>query len=427
MKKMKVSFKNIKLTKSQKEAYDAIHDNSIKYLTLVWSRQSGKSTMMLVTCLELLVKKDKNIVYFTPTYKLAKTIFEKLSSLFPKQLVKKSNSSDLVLQTLTNSQITFISGEAAQTARGITATHIIIDEAAYIKNEVDGQSFWFNIVQPLIKVKGEKVILVSTPFGKSGFFYEFYLKGINNEEGYKTIVKTIYDDSLVSRETIDLWKKNYPRLAWQCEYECKFITNALSVFPNYEDCFKDDFHFKTSCKLFCGVDLSSVGNDDTIVTFINEFNQVIQYKIEGELDAKYQKIAKLIQTYKPFHAYIEQNGVGAPMLNEIQKLSGRKTNIEGFTTTNLSKREQIGKLSILIQNNDITFDKKNTLLYKELGVFSYKLLKNGNISYAAVSGEHDDAVLSLMLAIQSKMDAKTPQTSNNFFEFNPTSLNAKFM
>ena len=36
---MKLNFK-INLTDSQKEAYQAAHSKEIKYLTLVWSRQS---------------------------------------------------------------------------------------------------------------------------------------------------------------------------------------------------------------------------------------------------------------------------------------------------------------------------------------------------------------------------------------------------
>lgn len=36
---MKLNF-NINLTESQKEAYKAAHTKEIKYLTLVWSRQS---------------------------------------------------------------------------------------------------------------------------------------------------------------------------------------------------------------------------------------------------------------------------------------------------------------------------------------------------------------------------------------------------
>lgn len=37
---MKVNIKGIKLTQSQQEAYQAAHDKEVKYLTLVWSRQS---------------------------------------------------------------------------------------------------------------------------------------------------------------------------------------------------------------------------------------------------------------------------------------------------------------------------------------------------------------------------------------------------
>lgn len=41
------------------------------------------------------------------------------------------------------------------------------------------------------------------------------------------------------------------------------------------------------------------GEDNTVLTFINTQNQVIQYIITGELDEKYKQIATLINKYNP--------------------------------------------------------------------------------------------------------------------------------
>lgn len=58
------------------------------------------------------------------------------------------------------------------------------------------------------------------------------------------ILRTIYDDALISNEQIEELKKGYPELAWKTEFLCEFLTNALSVFPDYEQCFKDyNFNF----------------------------------------------------------------------------------------------------------------------------------------------------------------------------------------
>lgn len=413
MTKIVAKIKGIKPTKVQRELINAIKSNKYKYICAAFSRQIGKSVTMQIMCVEWLLSPNEEIIYFTPTYNLAKNFYSKLIKILPQNLITKCNSSELIIETITNSKLRFFSGEAAQTARGNNCTRLIIDEAAYIKEEIDGQNFWYNIVVPLLKAKGKTAILISTPFGKQGFFYDLCMKGYRGEEGYCYINKTIYDDELITREEIEELKKGYPQMAWECEFECKFLSNALSVFPDYEERFVEGFKFNKS-NICCGIDLSSVGEDNTVVTFINDKNQVEQHIINGELDYKYRQIANLINSYNPRLTYIESNSIGDVMINEIKKYVKNKQKVQAFTTTNETKKIQVGLVSVAITNKEITFDKNNKILYSELGTFSYKLSKNNNITYAATAGNHDDTVMSLCLAMQAKEDSKYKITKDNF-------------
>lgn len=413
MTKILAKIKGIKPTKVQRELINAIKSNKYKYICAAFSRQIGKSVTMQIMCVEWLLSPNEEIIYFTPTYNLAKNFYSKLIKILPQNLITKCNSSELIIETITNSKLRFFSGEAAQTARGNNCTRLIIDEAAYIKEEIDGQNFWYNIVVPLLKAKGKTAILISTPFGKQGFFYDLCMKGYRGEEGYCYINKTIYDDELITREQIEELKKGYPQMAWECEFECKFLSNALSVFPDYEERFVEGFNFNKS-NICCGIDLSSVGEDNTVVTFINDKNQVEQHIINGELDYKYRQIANLINSYNPRLTYIESNSIGDVMINEIKKYVKNKQKVQAFTTTNETKKIQVGLVSVAITNKEITFDKNNKILYSELGTFSYKLSKNNNITYAATAGNHDDTVMSLCLAMQAKEDSKYKITKDNF-------------
>jgi hypothetical protein len=401
---MKVQIKGINLTQSQKLLYQAAHNDDLKYILAAFSRQQGKSTVVMLLCLEWLLNKSEDIIYFTPTYLLSKNIYSKIIKLLPEKLIVKSNSQELIIETITGSTLKFFSGEAAQSARGSNCTRLIVDEAAYVKDTIDGQSFWYNIVLPLIKVRGKKVIMISTPFATNGFFYELCMKAIKGEEGYLFLKRTIYDDALITPNEIEELKKGYPELAWRTEFMCEFMTNALSVFPDYEKCFKD-FSFDYS-NIYCGIDLSTVGEDNTILTFINNNNQTLQYNIKGELDSKYKQIADILNQYKPKGTYIEVNSIGEVMYNEIRKLLNNKDTFHKFTATNDSKKEYVNKLSVMIMNDDISFHQDNKLLYSELGTFTYKLTKNGNITYAAIPSAHDDTITSLGMAIQAKEDFK---------------------
>lgn len=115
---IKLNFK-IKLTDSQQEAYKAAHDKEIKFLTLVWSRQSGKSTLMKVLCIEWLFSKNKKIAYICKNYILAKKIYKDLLQFIPNEYIKSANGSDLIIESLFGSTITFFSAESGASLRRI--------------------------------------------------------------------------------------------------------------------------------------------------------------------------------------------------------------------------------------------------------------------------------------------------------------------
>lgn len=401
---MRINVKGIKLTESQRLIYNAANDKEHRMVMANISRQQGKTTVVMLLCIQWLSMKNQEIIYFTPTFNLAKRIHSKIIKMLPKEFISKANASDLVIESITGSQLRFFSGEAAQAARGSNCTKLIIDEAAYIKQEIDGQDFYYNIVMPLTKVHCNKIVMISTPKSTSGFFYDLCMQAISGEKPDMLYIKrTIYEDSLISPEEIEELKKGYPPMAWKCEFECIFMANALTVFPNFETCFDGKY---TGGKCWIGIDPSVAGEDNTIVTLVNESNQVRQYKIDGSLDEKYLRISKIINEYKPVATYIENNSIGEVMANEIKKKLVNRNTFYTFTTTNETKKEYISILAVDIANNTIHFEKDNKLLYSELGTFSYRLTKTGNITYAAIDGKHDDTVTSLGIALQCKEDFK---------------------
>jgi hypothetical protein len=401
---MKLNIKGIKLTKSQEELYKYATDNTTKYIIANWSRQSGKSTIVSLLCIKWLTMKDEEVIYVTPTYSLAKKIYSNIIKLLPQELISKSNSSDLIIESVTGSRLLFFSSESGQAMRGNTATKLVIDEAAYCKEIIDGQSLYHNIIFPITKVKCNKILLISTPRGKEGFYYELVQRAIANEKGFKYLKKTIYDDSLITKEEIDELKRTYPPIAFKCEFEGEFISNALSIFDDYDDLFNNNVSEIYSG--YCGIDLSTVGTDNTILTFINNKNEVVQYNIKGDLDTRYNKMASIVNKYSPKAIYIEQNSIGEPIYNELKKLIKKKEILNKWSTTNESKKDIINNLQVLISNKNISFNKNNTLLKSELGTFTYKLTKNGNITFAAIDGFHDDTIMSLAMALQAKEDFK---------------------
>lgn len=109
-------------------------------------------------------------------------------------------------------------------------------------------------------------------------------------------------------------------------------------------------------------------------------------------------------------AYLEINGIGAVMLNEIEKLVSNKSKLREWTTTNQTKESAVSSLAMAIANKDIHFNTIDNELYSELGTFIVKYTKTGKMQFEAQSGKHDDRCMSLAIALQCKQDYDTKVT-----------------
>lgn len=411
---MKVNFK-IKLTNGQEEAYRLAHEKDTKQLVLVWSRQSGKSVFAEIMLIENLLKKNKFSAYISPTFQLGRKVYKEIVSLLDgKGIIKKANSSTLTIETITNSTLQFYSVESYTAIRGTTVNGVLIcDEAAYYPDVLpNGENIWGNVIMPITKARQPLTILISTPCGKQGFFYDFYLRALNGEDGIKYLERTIYDDNLVDKEQIEEIKRSIPPKAFEQEFMCKFLDSSLTFFQGFENCFVKDMQYNGT-KEWIGVDLSGDGTDETIVTKVNDNNQIIQFKIEGTLDQKYRKIADIINQTNPVASYIENNGLGAPMINEIKKLVKRKSNIYEWNTSNSSKEEIISYLAVKVANKELYFN--DSELYSQFGTFICKISKTKKLTFAAQEGKKDDRIMSLAIALRCMEDLKYQGINKNKF------------
>ena len=376
---------------------------------------SGKTVFSEIMMIEYLCIPHTFNAYISPTFAQGKKVFAELTQLLDGTgIIKKANAADLKIESVYGATLKFFSMESPTSIRGNTVSGILVmDEAAFFPTQLStGEDPYYNVIFPIIKARKPKVLVISTPNGKQGMFYDLYLKAFNGEKGYHQLTAKIYDDDLITNKEIEELKRGYPPLAFKQEFEVEFLDNALTVFPNFSTCF--DGHYDGG-KCWIGIDPSSVGDDNTIVSIINTEGQVKQYKIDGTLDQKYDRIAKIINDYHPQATYIENNSIGEVMANDIKKKLIRKSNFYTFTTTNETKKQYISLLAVDIANNAIHFEEDNRLLYSELSTFTFKLTKTGNITYAAKEGYHDDTVTSLGVCLQCREDFKYSGENNYHF------------
>ena len=372
--------------------------------------------------IEYLCKQNTFNAYISPTYSQGRKVYKELVDLLePTGIIKKANATTLTIETIYKSTFQAFSMDSPNSIRGYTISGILVmDECSFFPDAlIDGSDPWSSVIMPITKARKPKVLAISTPKGKRGFWYNMHLKAIEGEKGYKEIAATIYDDSLVTEEEIEEIKKSVSPLAFEEEFLVKFLDSSLTFFIGFENCFTD-YTFNDKEKCWIGVDLSSTNGDNTVVTLINESMQVKQHIIEGTLDLKYQKIANIINSTPNLVAgYLENNGVGLPMIEQIKKLVRHKSKLYEWTTTNSSKEEIVSDLAVKIANKEIYFNNDDGGLFAELGSFIVKYTKTGKMQFEAMSGRHDDRVLSLCMALRCRKDFQyKPINKDNFIRSN---------
>ena len=416
---------NLKFTKTQEKAWRILNMANCKELVLAWSRQSGKSVFLEFCCIYFLLKKWANIGYITPQFAHSRKVYSDLIKIMePTGLVKTANASTLQIELINGNRLSFFSAESPTAIRGNSFRGlVVVDEAAFINDTTsDGQDFFNSILMPTCKAYKPKVVYASTPLAKSGTFYVKFMRGQEGHPHTETpnkvysIKATIYDDSLITEEEIEEIKNSIPEASFQREFMVEFADNAMSAFTDYTDKFTLKKQIDFNQPLWVGVDFHSVGSDSTIVSLINADNDVWQIEIKGGLDAQYRQIANILDKCKKLViAYMESNSIGEVMLNEVKKLTKQKSKIIEWCTTNESKEIQVGLVQTHLTKDMMHFEESNKQLKNQFDTFGYSISKTRKITYAALSGHHDDKVLSLMIAMQAKEDYAYSGGSNIVF------------
>ena len=416
---------NLKFTKTQEKAWRILNMANCKELVLAWSRQSGKSVFLEFCCIYFLLKKWANIGYITPQFAHSRKVYSDIIKILePTGLIKTANASTLQIELINGNRLSFFSAESPTAIRGNSFRGlVVVDEAAFINDTTsDGQDFFNSILMPTCKAYKPKVIYASTPLAKSGTFYTKFMRGQEGHPHTETpnkvysIKATIYDDSLITAEEIEEIKNSIPEASFQREFMVEFMDNVMSAFTDYTDKFTLKKQIDFNQPLWIGVDFHSVGSDSTIVSLINADNDVWQIEIKGGLDAQYRQIANILDKCKKLViGYMESNSIGKTMINEIFKLTKQKSKIIEWCTTNESKEIQVGLVQTHLTKDMMHFEENNKQLKNQFDTFGYSISKTRKITYAALSGHHDDRVLSLMIAMQAKEDYQWSNGNNIVF------------
>src|SRR5215211_7658408 len=138
------------------------------------SRQSGKSTMSAVIALHRALYRPGSLVLcLAPALRQSQELFGKIAGFYRDlgRPVAPQGERKLSLELENGSRIVTLPG-TDKTIRGFSgATLLIVDEAARVEDEL------YYAVRPMLAVSGGGLMMLTTPHGKRGVFYEEWTSG----------------------------------------------------------------------------------------------------------------------------------------------------------------------------------------------------------------------------------------------------------
>lgn len=202
-------------------------DSTSKKILLNNSRQSGKSCVSSILALHVAVFQPGSLVLMvSPSLRQSSELFKKFLDyldLLPDVPVRNEDTK-LSIKLDNGSRVVSLPGSEG-TIRGYSSVSLlIIDEAARVVDEL------YFAVKPMLAVSRGRLLALSTPFGKRGWFFDEFSDG----QGWQKHTIPATDCPRISKEFLESERRSMPRAVFQSEYMCEFTETLDSVF-GYDD------------------------------------------------------------------------------------------------------------------------------------------------------------------------------------------------
>ena len=364
-------------------------------------RQCGKSILAeLIGMFYCIQTKNFRCYIIEPTFNQADKVMNEVWKMCKGQpFYYKKNDIKRQLLFKNGAEIRLFSAEQGLEAlQGYTCELLIIDEAAYLSEDI------IDAIFPYVNTTKGPIVMFSTPRTKSGQFYNYYSMGMSGDENIYSYDWALEDVSeLLSPSKLELYRKTVDPLKFKTYYLGQFLDNESDFFGDFSQCVKDKPSICMEQVVF-GIDWAgSTGGDYTAISIIGMSGQLYDIKYFNDKDPKQTiaEILRLVAQYKPKKVTVETNSIGNIYFGLLRdELKMRNVPLVGFYTDNTSKDKIISKLQVAFQNNKIKIYTDYELM-DELQYYELTYSKTQKRVFNAKAGHHDDLIMSLAIGFNS--------------------------
>ena len=306
-------------------------------------RQTGKSTVVSILAgREAITKPNQTIMVIASVERQAYLLFEKilnyLETNYSKFILRGKNRPTKTRLKLKNGSILYClpTGLSGSGIRGFTIDTLIADESAFIPEEV------FTAVTPaLASRKGSRIILLSTPHGRKGYF----ARAFRENSGFKTFHISSEECPRIDKEFLKSEQERMSKLQYTQEYLGEFIDDLQQWFP-------DELIIKCMTgkrrntiiknrEYSLGVDLARMGKDQSTFEIFEMTKERKLIQIENittsrtYLSHSTRMIVDLDTIYNFQKIFIDDEGIGVGVFDHLMEIDSIKRKLVAI---NNSKR-----------------------------------------------------------------------------------------
>ncbi|KKM73733.1 hypothetical protein LCGC14_1407430 [marine sediment metagenome] len=371
-------------------------------------RQVGKSIICGKDCKNYAVKHpNKSVLMMAPTERQSYALFSKtldeIFSTHPKMIMKGKDRPTKTRIKLTNGTTIWClpTGLTGLGIRFLTIDRLYGEEASRIPLMV------WDAVTPMLLTTGGDTILLSTPFGTQGYFYDAL---INKNNGFDTYTRFRTDSETVmrEREICVTWtqlqrdkalvrltqeKARMTALAFAQEYMGQPLNDLLQVFP---DKLLEKVmvlarrpHIRPYRKYFLGQDVADMGKDTstwelldgTEAKSVEHIENITKKRIRCPERVKTTLDLEMSYNFKKIG--IDNQGVGSGDFGYLLKENSTKRKIIPLNNASKDLNQDGTKQSKLLKEDMYN----NLVAMMEMG--EIKLLQDDSIFHSLRSVQHE--------------------------------------
>ncbi len=194
-----------------------------KRIILACGRQVGKTEIVSILALYEAITRPSTVLILAPSLRQSSSLFSRVKSHYStlQNTISATQETTLTLSLQNGSSVVALPAREGTIRGWANVSLLLIDEAAHVDTDL------YKAARAFLAVSDGRLILLSTPHSKRGFFYEAWM----SDEDWTRIKVTTEQCPRISPEFLQQERKALGESWYRQEYLASFEESAYALVP----------------------------------------------------------------------------------------------------------------------------------------------------------------------------------------------------